>query len=269
MKHLALLGLAMAVVLCPVTAQADWTENFDSYALGSSMHGQGGWEGWLGDANATAYVSDVQALSTPHSVAIAGASDLVHPYDGYTSGQWVYTAWQYVPGDLSGITYFLLLNTYQGTQNWSSQVNFSLAGGVYSDGTGDQLPLITNQWVEIRVEIDLDADTQTFYYDNQMLYSTSWTEGLSGGGALNIGCVDLYANSASAVYYDDMSLLPGGVVPTAVCCVAQQCYVITEQECAGMQGVFHPEWDSCGPPNPCETTPAEPTSWGSVKSLFR
>jgi hypothetical protein len=272
MKYLALLGLAAAVVLCPVVAQADWSENFDSYALGSGMIGQGGWDGWGGDINANAYVSNVQFQSSPHSVAITGASDLVHPYDGYVTGQWIYTAYQYIPTDFSGTTYFLLLNTYTsgGDYNWSTQVSFVSAGGyIQNDYTLDQLPMIRGRWVEIRVEIDLDADTQTFYYDNQMLYSSSWTEGMSGGGALNIGTVDLYANNASPVYYDDMSLLPGGGAPRAVCCVAQDCFVITEQECAGMQGVYHPEWDSCGPPNPCETTPAEPTSWGSVKSLFR
>ena len=36
-----------------------------------------------------------------------------------------------------------------------------------------------------------------------------------------------------------------------VCCVGENCYLVLEQECAAMQGVFHPEWDSCGPPNPC------------------
>ena len=37
-----------------------------------------------------------------------------------------------------------------------------------------------------------------------------------------------------------------------VCCVGEECFLVLEEECAAMQGVFHPEWDSCGPPNPCE-----------------
>jgi hypothetical protein len=268
MKYFALLGLLTAFVLFPIAASADWSDNFDSYALGSGLHGQGGWEGWLGDAGATAYITNVQSHSSPQSVNITGASDMVHPYTGYTTGQWTYTAWQYVPTDFSGISYFLLLNQYQGTQNWSCQVEFDGGTGlVISDFDGATLTLIRGRWVELRVEIDLGTDNQTFYYDNQMLYSKSWTEGLSGGGILNIACVDLYANNASPVYYDDMSLT--GTAPTAVCCVGQNCYVVTEQECTEMQGVFHPEWDSCGPPNPCAPSPVEPTSWGSVKSLFR
>jgi uncharacterized repeat protein (TIGR01451 family) len=68
------------------------------------------------------------------------------------------------------------------------------------------LPLIKGQWVEIRVEIDLTNDTQSFYYGNTLLFTGSWTGGMSGGGVLNIANVDLFANGASVVYYDDISL---------------------------------------------------------------
>jgi hypothetical protein len=202
------LCLAVAVFAC-LPASAQWYEDFDSYAVGSSMDGQGGWEGWLGDPGATAYVTDVQSLSPPNSVNISGASDLVHPYSGYTEGQWVYTAWQYIPEDFEGISYFILLNTYSPTQNWSTQVNFdSSTNLVTSEFENTTLPLIRGQWVELRNEIDLDADTQSFYYGGTLLTTKSWTEGLSGGGALNIGAVDLFANGASPVYYDNMSLVP-------------------------------------------------------------
>ena len=46
----------------------------------------------------------------------------------------------------------------------------------------------------------------------------------------------------------------GPVNPCAlphVCCGGEICYLVLEEECAGMGGIFHPEWDSCGPPNPC------------------
>ncbi len=190
---------------------ASWSDNFDSYETGSSMHGQGGWKGWANSPAATAYTSDVQAVSAPNSVAIEGASDLVHEYAGYNSGTWVYTAKQFVPDSFSGQTYFILLNSYDdaGTNlNWSTEVVFDSGTGMISnDGPdGGTLPLIKGEWVEIRVEIDLDADTQTFYYGGDELFSGSWTNGMSGGGVLNIAAVDLYANTATVVYYDDISL---------------------------------------------------------------
>jgi len=77
-----------------------WEDDFDSYADGSSMHGQGGWKGWDNDPAWTAYVTSAQARSSPHSVNIAGDSDLVHEYSGYTSGDYIYTAYVYIPSDI-------------------------------------------------------------------------------------------------------------------------------------------------------------------------
>ncbi|MCL4264961.1 MAG: M36 family metallopeptidase [Anaerolineae bacterium] len=191
----------------------NWFDNFDSYATGSQMHGQGGWKGWDNSPAAGALTSDAQSFSAPNSVEIVGVSDLVHEYSGYTSGQWTYTAWQYIPDGFSGNQMFILLNTYNdgGPYNWSTQVRFdSVANQAISDFDGGALPLITGEWVELRVEIDLDADLQTFYYDGQMLYQKSWVDGVTGGGTANIAAVDLWGNSSTAVYYDNISLHPPG-----------------------------------------------------------
>jgi len=77
-----------------------WSENFDSYAAGSDMHGQGGWKGWDNDPAYTAYVSDKESRSDPHSVDIKANADLVHEYSGYTSGEYVYIAYVYLPSDI-------------------------------------------------------------------------------------------------------------------------------------------------------------------------
>lgn len=197
----------------------DWSENFDSYANDSQMHGQGGWKGWFNDPNAGAFVRDDQAHSAPHSVEITGASDLVHEYSGYTAGAWTYTAWQYIPSSATGITYFILLNSYDDggiDLNWSLELQFDLGTDtLINDGPdGGTLPIVYDQWVEVRNEIDLDANTQTVFYGGTQLFTGSWTEGMSGGGVLNIAAVDLFANGAAPVYYDDISLVGAG---TAIC----------------------------------------------------
>jgi hypothetical protein len=190
----------------------DWSDNFDGYANDSQMHGQGGWKGWFNDPNAGAFVRDDFAHSAPHSVEITGASDLVHEYSGYTTGAWTYTAWQYIPSSATGITYFILLNSYDDggvNLNWSLEMQFDLGTDtLFNDGPdGGTLPIIYDQWVEIRNEIDLDNDTQSVFYGGDLLFSGSWTEGMSGGGVLNIAAVDLFANGAAPVYYDDISLV--------------------------------------------------------------
>lgn len=55
----------------------------------------------------------------------------------------------------------------------------------------------------------------------------------------------------------------------AVCCVGHQCYLVLEDECATMGGAWHPEWPSCDG-DPCDIyTPAEPSSWGAIKAIYR
>jgi subtilisin-like proprotein convertase family protein len=192
-----------------------WSENFDSYPIGTDLHGVGDWKGWGNEPTATAFTTDTQSLSAPASVDIVTDADLVHEYT-VDSGSWTYTAWQFVPDDFTGDSFFILLNQYDdagATNNWSTQVHFNAASGqVVADGVGAlfaPLPLVTDQWVELRVEIDLTNDWQRFYYDDQLLFEGSWSDGVSGGGILAIGAVDLYANGASSVYYDDLSLLEG------------------------------------------------------------
>jgi hypothetical protein len=241
------------VLAVPGMAQADWSENFDSYALGSGLHGQGGWHTWDGTLSWDAYVSNVYSLSAPHSVSITGASDIVHEYSGYTSGVWMYTVWQYVPTGFSGISYFILLNTYNigGPFNWSTQIAFNASTGtVISDMDNVSLPLITGQWVELRVKVDLLQNLQTVYYNGQTLTQVSWTEGLApGGGALSIAAVDLFANTGSPIYYDNLSLVPAPIEPEGACCFTNgDCTITTE---AGCTGTYWLVGRLCSP-NPCD-----------------
>jgi hypothetical protein len=192
--------------------QGLWSENFDSYATGQDLHGINGWKGWSNDPNASASTSADQASSAPNSVNIFGNSDLVHEYTGASMGRWTYSTMVYVPNNFAGDSYFILLNTYDdsgATNSYSNQIHFN--GGadiVISDADSSTTPLIRGQWVELRVEIDFVIDQQNVYYNGQLFSTASWTNGISPNGALNVGAIDLYANGATPVYYDDMSLSP-------------------------------------------------------------
>lgn len=205
-------GQAIAPMDAPLGPGANWIDHFDSYVTGSQMHGQGGWKGWDNVPAAGALTSSTQARSPLNSVDVVAGTDLVHEYTGFTTGTWTYTAWQFIPSTLTGISYFILLNTYVDgggqNNNWSVEVNFDAATDTLTnDGpVAGALPIVYDQWVEIRVVIDLDANLQDFYYGGQLLFTDSWTEGMSGGGVLNIAAVDLFANGATSVFYDDISL---------------------------------------------------------------
>jgi hypothetical protein len=205
----------LVLALEPDGPGTSWSENFDAYATGSEVIGQGGWEGWGGVGTVGALTSAAHARSAANSVDILGDTDLVHQYAGVASGIWVYSAWQFLPTGFAGKTYFILVNAYPtvGNQSWSVQLCFDAAGGVVRDDiAGDctsatTLPLALDQWVEIRVVVDLTADTATVFYNNAALYSGTWSSHILAGGALSLRAVDLFANTASSAFYDDLSLV--------------------------------------------------------------
>ena len=211
MKKLLIIAMLFAFA---VTADAQWFDNFDSYANGQILDGtrdDGGWKGWDNDSLWAAPVTNAESLSAPHSVQIGGTADLVHEYSAMLAGQIIFTAWQYIPSDTQGLTYFILLNTYNdgGPYNWSTQLGFNLDTGLLNDefaAEDENVPIVFDQWAEIRVDIDLIGDAQHVYYDGNWVSSKTWTR--DGGSQLEIAAVDLFANGADNVYYDNMSCVP-------------------------------------------------------------
>ena len=195
-----------------------FSENFDAYAAGGNVHGQGGWKGWGNDPTAGATVVTAQSVSAPNSIEIKGNSDLIHEFSQFTSGSWTITAKQYIPTSFTGQSYFIFENVYSDSDmsiiSWSTQVFFDSATGKVANETGAANPgsanLVKGQWVDIKMVVDLDNDLQTFWYNGTQLYSGSWKnqfpdQGVPGIAA--IGSLDLYANGASAIYYDDIKIV--------------------------------------------------------------
>ncbi|HPC94712.1 MAG TPA: discoidin domain-containing protein [Sedimentisphaerales bacterium] len=197
--------MALLVLSAGVVASASvLNEGFESYVAGSAIHGQGGWKGWNGDAAAGASVSGAFAYSGKQSVAIAGASDLVHEFD-VAGGVWVLSAMQYIPSGGTGTTYFILLNSYDdgANQDWSIQTQYNLASGAITTWTGAVTTTVAfDRWVQLKYVIDLDNNTVDEYYDGTKIDTRQWDDNVHG----TIGAIDLFANGASAVYYDDIVL---------------------------------------------------------------
>jgi hypothetical protein len=235
-----------------------WSDNFDTYTPGPLIP-QSTWEAWANDPNAGNFeVSTEQAYNAPHSVKCDGPDDAVHQYSGYTSGVWRYNTWMWIPSNPgTGSTYFILCNTYDGggpTNNWSTQIAFDpTLGTVTSEFDGDAWPiLVTGQWVELTVIIDLGLDQQTIRYDGFQIDQKSWTEGVSGGGALNIGCVDLWANNTSwPVYYDNMELVVQEAIG-ACCFLDGTCQETDPADCTNLGGDYQGHGTLCASTN-CPT----------------
>ncbi len=75
---------------------------------------------------------------------------------------------------------------------------------------------------------------------------------------------------ALGLFMPGFECCPTTTVPSVCCLAGAECYLLAESECVAMEGVWHPEWNSCGPPNPCEEgTPVEHTTWGAIKAAYR
>jgi hypothetical protein len=199
-----------------------WADNFDTYTNGQLLDGgpdDGGWEGWGGSAAAYGTVTNANYRSAPHSLDISGASDLIHRY-GDTTGVWTYTAYLFIPtgqsGGTYGGTYFIMQDVYTNggsDTHWAVQLQFdNVNNWVESEFDGATVPFSYDEWIEIRVEVDFDTDWLEIYINDQFLVEKPWTQGIQGlnDGTLCLASVDLYADSSTTVYYDDMSWVPAG-----------------------------------------------------------
>ncbi len=181
---------------------ATFADGFEAYTAGAGVHGQGGWKGWQGDANAGAPASNKHAYSGANSIEILGSSDFVHEFSA-AGGTVVFMAMQYCPSGTSGKTMCILMNQYTDnntSMDWSVQDEFDLGAGVIVNTT---TKILFNQWVELKYVIDLDANTVNKYYDGQLFGTAQWDDSNHG----TFQAVDLFGNGASSVYYDEVALV--------------------------------------------------------------
>ena len=220
MKRFWILAVGVLVFALPATVDAQFfVDDFDSYAAFTLIAGQGGWETWDNNPAWDTHVSPLQSFSSPNSLYVADAADIVHQFSGVNSGVWYAKAQAYVPSFQTGELWFILLNTYApggSNNNWSVQVVMCQSGcttagavagqvvnigGTDVPGTGSA-PLMTDQWVEIIVEVDFNLAIYTLYYDGVQIDQQIWTT----TGLNEIQAMDLFSNGSSESYVDNIWL---------------------------------------------------------------
>lgn len=209
MKRTALLLSVAALAFAPAAAMAQFSDGFEAYSDQQLLDNVGGWFGWDDDSNFAGVATTAQAHSGKMSVEIAGA-DAVHPFSGFTSGQWTLTAWQYIgEGDHTADTFFIINNIYNhgGPYQWTAEMQFDVDTKKVLDDFRDEsndIDIAFDRWVELRFEIDLDADTMDSYYDGTLLSSGQYA---IRGDDPEIANIDLFSTGGTA-YYDDISITP-------------------------------------------------------------
>jgi hypothetical protein len=198
-----------AATFLALNEMQSWFDTFDTYEPGAVLDVVGGWESWCEDG-VDAKVSAEQFLSPPHSLKIEYdglnqyGTDVVKPFL-YTNGRHTFSIWTYVPSTAIGSGYVVMLNEYcLPENNWSLIVEFDATAGIVRDDGGDQLPLIKDQWVEFRAEIDLDKDTLTHFYNGVPLSEgLVWSSNVLPAGVPELAVLDLFSLDITEMYFDN------------------------------------------------------------------
>jgi hypothetical protein len=220
MKGHWVLAAVPLVAAAPATLEAQFfTDNFDAYVTGSTIAGQGGWETWDNSPAANTTVVSTQAFSSPNSLLVAGPADIVHRFTGVNSGIWYARTRTFIPSTQTGEAWFILLNQYAPlgpNNNWSVQVVMcvtgcttagALPGQVVNVGGSDVpgtgvLPLITNQWVDIRVEVNFSTNMYSVFYNDVLLDTKQWQL----TGTAQVQAIDLFSNGSTTSFMDNVWL---------------------------------------------------------------
>ncbi len=209
---------------------ANFSDNFDSYANGSILTGQGMWKSWFLSPGVDATVTNSGSNSAPNSMRYNGAvfSDMVVEVE-ITSGTIEFTCMTFMPGNTGQVNdaFIIALNEYTdagvGT-SWSLQTQFH-GGFGFVDNNADpattaQVPLIFDKWIEHKCVADLEANTMDVFYDGVQVGSTvTWYNDFVNPNTNNLAnsnwskkfdAIDMFSNGFDGMLVDDITIDNGG-----------------------------------------------------------
>ena len=230
-------GLAVVAILATAATgvNAAYVDGFEGYDAGSVIQGQGDFIYWNNteDLNSHAFVSDVMAYSGAKSLRLGGHAaglytDPVWQFanvetgvSSVNSGKWVLKQMVYIPSATNGTGYvdFNYMSRH-GTNppiapDWGGGLpHFEMRAGNADQGkiTGSGIttpaPIIFDQWVEFRMEVDFDvlprAQAQYFYNGVAIGALYDWDD-----DPVQLAGIDYWSPAGTGpVYLDDLSLVP-------------------------------------------------------------
>ncbi len=214
MKKQFLLLASVFTLMLSTVSFGQFFDNFDSYTAGQLLACQSptNWTTWTNSpclAGEDAVVSNTYSLSTPNTVKIVSANDLVHLLGGQTTGIWYFSFNFYIPATKAG--YFNILSDFTfGTGGyWAFECYFNAggAGGLIANhiaSPGQPFTWNVAAWNFVEVKINLNTDLAEFRVNNNLVLSWPWTIGSSAGtGTLVIDAADFYGATLGDEMYVD------------------------------------------------------------------
>lgn len=198
------------------TAQS-FFDDIESYNSGTNLDGQGGWRGWDGISPGLTTVSTDFAFDGNQSIALASGGGSLQEFDLH-SGQWSITTQVYIQSGNTGSHWVVYLDEYNdnGPYEQGGRIEMDSTSGAVECDCGGVGPftttLVTDRWVEVRLELDLDLDTATMFYDGAALGTWAWSTGWNVTGTsspVGFEALNLWSPSATANgYYDAIEVRP-------------------------------------------------------------
>jgi hypothetical protein len=159
-------------------------------------------------------VTDVESSSPSNSVVVEENQDLVLIMEDYTTGVYAYEMKMYVPTGYCG--YFNLQKTSTPGTEWGFQVYYQTDGMAYADMGAEAAyshPFNHDEWMDLKVVVDLDSDWATYYFNGAEIGGYQWTLGCFGTpGLLQFGGANIFGGANSTTtdtpmfYMDDVVL---------------------------------------------------------------
>ncbi len=208
------------------TDSMPFSDNFDSYANGSALTGQGGWVRWDPAASVDGVVSNAQSVSAANSFKLVPQTDQVQTGTAITSGKWELKCKTYYPSTnvapgvndgafIIGLNRFISGGVGMGNDYWSAQAQWVGTNPPVVrnyDLQTQSTPMVQDQWVDFKLVIDLATDKYDAYYNGvNFITQRSWSQGTATPGQISITAFDFYCgNLATTVpfefFVDNVSL---------------------------------------------------------------
>ena len=213
-----LFGLLFVATFNLVAQTTIFSDDFESYNAGGQLADQdtsGFWTTWSGSpgSNEDGVISTDQNHTNggAQSLHVSGSVDQILKLGNKTSGRYLADFYYYI---VSGKGAYFNFQRTQQPGTWAFEVFFGNNGQGQLIAANQTINFThpTGEWMELRVYVDLDEDTASFYVNNTKIADWQYSINTDGTtGQIQLGGIDFYAGAPQGqtpeYYLDDVSYI--------------------------------------------------------------
>lgn len=207
-KHLFFFALMFSVTSFATAQTVVFSDNFDSYAVGSHLSQiNQAWttrSGTPGGAD-DGVISNTNAYSVPNSLYISRGKEQIFPFNNYTSGHYTIEFKCYILSSGEGASFNIQHIMHN---QWAFQCYFQNDGTGYIQvaNSNHNFEYSMDTWIPVLIDVDMDNDQVSITVSNNLIhtwpfhYTTTSTTGANRLAGINISSS---SRTLKAFYVDD------------------------------------------------------------------